>query len=197
MTILKSAVRTWGNDPGNKIQQVVTDEAVISTSFYGSVNSFIRSIYYGKIDAQKDHQFLYDPENSSVEIDGQARTSSLNGIDTCYQPVDSITSYPKGEEICWPELYESGTFYRITSPENRPGTDEDIYMKSWKKISDFSLEEYPIGIGYFREIDNIERNITNDRSILEEDPLKKYYPENWWEDPWGLASSLKIIQPMR
>ena len=190
MRALKSHVRPQGDTEGNKIQQVVTEEAVISTRKYGNSELLIRSIYYGNITPQKDHQFLYNPYTSPVEIEGQASIKP-NQDDLCYQPEDPITSYPTGEEICWSGEFEAGSFYQINSAYNRPGVDENIYMKNWKQISNFSLEDYPEGVNYHMEKSNKERSITKDRSILDKDPLNKYYPEKWWEDPWGLASSLK------
>jgi hypothetical protein len=190
MKVLKSPVRPWGDEKGRKIQQVVTEEAVISTRKYGESGLLIRSIYYGKIAPDINHQYLYDPYESSVDIEGQASVT-LNRDDLCYEPVDPVTLYNTGEKICWSSEFERGTFYQITSVDNRPGVDENIYMKNWKKISNFSLEDYPEGVNHSTERYNKENNVTKDRSLLDEDPLKKYYPDNWWEDPWGLASSLK------
>ena len=187
MEVLKSPVRPWGEGiAGRKLQQVVTREAVITTMKYGESGPLIRTIYYGKITITpaKVHQYLWDPYESSVEVQGSARIN-LNQDDSCYQPLDPITSYAIGEEICWSSEFESGSFYQINSADNRPGVDEDIYMKNWKQISNFSLEDYPEGVG------RGNNNITKDRSFLDGDLLKKYYPDKWWEDPWGLASSLK------
>ena len=180
MTVLKGKVISYGSI---KFQQVVTDDAAIRTTKYDA-GGLIRSIYYGQIDAQKDSLSLYNVDNSSVQIQGQARINPTKS-DTCHQSVDS-RGYDIGDKICWSGVYESGDFYRITSSANRPGADEDIYMKSWQNIISFSEEEIPAGAGW-----HLERNSPIDRSILEKYQIAKYYPEKWWENPWGLASSLK------